>query len=288
MPALTRRGLLVLGGAATLAACGSGSSAPQRSAADPATVRRTTEKYGADPLQVGEWFAPAGDEQLPTVMLVHGGFWRPDYDRHLEDKVAQDLAQRGFLCWNVDYRSAAVPWPATLTDVAAAYDHLRVGDLAHRVDPSRVAVVGHSAGGHLVGWLASRHTLGADAPGYHPQATPPALCVPQAGVLALTAAAEEGVGGGAPQALIGGEPAQFPERYAQADPIRLLPSGVRSVAISDRNDAIVPVDQSRRYVEAARQAGDDSTLVLTGGDHFSHIDPTSEACDRLREALATL
>jgi fermentation-respiration switch protein FrsA (DUF1100 family) len=60
------------------------------------------------------------------------------------------------------------------------------------------------------------------------------------------------------------------------------------VAIHDRADAIVPVSQSQLYTEAAMKAGDDSTLVLTSGDHFSHIDPTSEACERMRDALATL
>jgi fermentation-respiration switch protein FrsA (DUF1100 family) len=116
----------------------------------------------------------------------------------------------------------------------------------------------------------------------------PDLCVPQAGVLALTIAAQQNVGAGAVQQLIGGEPAQLPERYRDADPIGLLPSGVRSVVITDRNDGIVPVSQSQLYTEAAMKAGDDSTLVQTAGDHFSHIDPTSEACARMRDALASL
>jgi acetyl esterase/lipase len=251
-------------------------------------MTRTVESYGDDRLQVGEWFVPDGDEPVPTVVLVHGGFWSPQYDRHLEDKVAADLAGRGYLCWNIDYRSAAAPWPATLSDAAAGYDHLYDGEFAHRIDPAKVAVVGHSAGGQLVGWLASRHLLPMGAPGYHPNARPPALCIPQAGVLALKVAAEQDLGGGAVQQLIGGEPTELPDRYREADPIELLASGVRSVVIHDRADDIVPVSQSQLYTEAAMAAGDDSTLVLTSGDHFSHIDPTSEACARMRDALATL
>jgi pimeloyl-ACP methyl ester carboxylesterase len=281
VPSLTRRGVLTLGGAATLAACGSGSSPGRRTAKTSAGVTRTVERYGDDPLQVGEWFAPAGDGHAPAVVLVHGGFWSPQYDRHLEDKVAIDLAARGYLCWNIDYRSASAPWPATLSDAAAAYDHLSIGSLAHRVNRSQVAVVGHSAGGQIVGWLASRHLLPVGAPGHNPTAQPPSLCVPQAGVLALAIAAQDNLGGGAPQRLIGGSPAQYPQRYARADPIALLPSGVRSIAISDRADAIVPPSQSRAYVDAATKAGDDST-------HFSHIDPKSEACARMRDALASM
>ena len=78
---------------------------------------RMIEAYGDGKLQRGEWWlppnAPAG--RLPTVVLVHGGFWGPSYDRSLEDAVAADLTGRGFLCWNIDYSAADVPWPATLS-----------------------------------------------------------------------------------------------------------------------------------------------------------------------------
>jgi acetyl esterase/lipase len=192
------------------------------------------------------------------------------------------------VCWSIDYRSAAAPWPATLTDVASAYDHLFDGAHATRVDPARVAVVGHSAGGHLAAWLASRHRLAADAPGYRRDVRRPALCVPQAGVVALTLAARSGVGHGAPQALIGGGPDDCPERYRIADPAGLLPTGVRSVLIHDCNDDAVPISQSETYVASATSAGDDSRLEVVPGDHFSHLDPSSEACQRLREVLATM
>jgi acetyl esterase/lipase len=251
-------------------------------------MTRLVEHYGDLDLQVGEWFVPAGDGPAPTAVLVHGGFWRARYDRHLEDPVAEDLAGRGYLCWNLDYRSAAVPWPATLSDVAAGYDHLLAGRYADRVDPRRVAVVGHSAGGHLVAWLASRHRLPPGAPGHNPTAHRPALCVPQAGVVALTIAAQQNLGDGAPQALVGGRPAERPERYREADPVDLLPSGVRSVLVHDRHDDTVPLSQSETYVTDATGAGDDSTLAVVPGNHFSHLDPTSKACARMREALATM
>ena len=153
------------------------------------------------------------------MVLVHGGFWRKQYDRHLEDPVALDLASRGYLCWNIDYRSSAVPWPATLTDVAAGYDHLDEGRFADRVDRGRVAVVGHSAGGQLVAWLASRHRLQPDAPGYNHDVDrrPSSSRKPESSRSPV--AAEAGLGGGAPQALVGGSPTQYPERYEQADPV---------------------------------------------------------------------
>jgi acetyl esterase/lipase len=251
-------------------------------------VIRLTEAYGPETLNAGEWFVPAGDDPRPTVVLVHGGFWRKQYDRHLEDRIALDLAARGYLCWNIDYRPSVAPWPATLLDAAAAYDHLGVGRFADRVDPDRVSVVGHSAGGHLAAWLASRHRLPPGAPGSQPATRAPALAVPQAGVVALTAAAQLNLGGGAPQALLDGPPGERPQAYADADPVRLLPTGVRSVLVHTRGDDVVPISQSETYVRAATKAGDDSTLVVVAGDHLPHLDPDSEAAAALRRALATM
>ena len=87
---------------------------------------------------------------------MHGGFWQPGYDRHLEDDVAEVLAADGFAVWNIDYALADTEWPATLLDAAAAMDHVARSRFTPRLDLARVAVVGHSAGGHLALWLASR------------------------------------------------------------------------------------------------------------------------------------
>lgn len=258
---------------------------------------RTVDSYGELPLQIGEWWVPpAVDEPrglLPTVVLVHGGFWQPGFDRSLEDAVAADLAGRGYLVWNVDYRSGSEPWPATLLDVAAAYDHLAVGTHAALVDPARIAVVGHSAGGQLALWLAGRRQLPAGAPGgagdsEETFAPAPALAVGQAPVAALRDAAAAQLGGGAAQDLVDGEPGEVPDRYDVADPIALLPTGVRTVCVHGERDDLVPPAQSRSYVEAAVGAGDDAQLAPVPGGHFEHLDPASPACQALRDALASM
>ena len=257
-----------------------------------AGTTRTGEAYGDLPRQVGGWGVPPSAATtaglLPTVVLVHGGYWRSSYDLSLEDAVAADLAGRGFLVWNVDYRPSSDPWPSTLGDVALAFDHTARGRYAHRVDRSRLAVVGHSAGGHLALWLASRGRIAAGGPGAEPRLPAPALVVAQAPVAALADGARLGLGGGAVQALLGGTPATVPERYAAADPSALLPSGVPSVLVHAADDDLVPISQSTGYVEAATAAGDDSRLVRVDGGHFGHLDPASSAIGALREALAGL
>ena len=284
---MTRRRAL-LGGLGA-AAAGTAAFFGLRSGVDvPEGVQRTVDRCGDARQQDGEWWVPPGTGRLPTVVLVHGGFWRPGFDRSLEDAVAADLVGRGFLVWNVDYRPSSQPWPTTLTDAAAAYDLLGTGTHAGRVDPDRVAVVGHSAGGHLALWLAARHRLPAGAPGAAPRGPRPSLVVAQAPVAALEAGARQGLGGGAVQALLGGEPDEVPERYAVADPVALLPTGVPSVCLHGADDGIVPIEQSDRFVREATAAGDQARLERLPGGHFEHLEPASAAVDALRAALTRL
>jgi len=276
-------GLAGLGGLGAL--LGRRRSSPEADVA--AGTVRTVERYGDGPSQQGQWWLPAdaGEGRLPTVVLVHGGYWRPGYDRSLEDAVAADLSGRGFLVWNLDYAASDRPWPATLVDVASGHDHLAAGAHAGRVDPARTAVVGHSAGGHLALWLASRARLPAGAPGAAPRAPLPALAVAQAPVAALVRGAREGLGGGAVAALLGGDPDEVPERYAVADPVALAPSGVPAVLLHSEQDGVVPISQSEEYVRAA---GPGARLVRVPGDHFAHLDPRSPAVEELRRALQVL
>ena len=244
-------------------------------------IDRTVRHYGPQRLQRGEWWLPAGRRDLPLVVLVHGGYWRRGFDRHLQDAVAMALVDRDFAVWNIDYRSSAAPWPATLTDAAAALDHVAT---CPRIDASRVAVVGHSAGGHLALWLASRGRLPAGAVGAGP-AVRPVLAVGQAPVADLVEGAVQRLGQGAVQALLGGLPDRVPDRYAIASPQALLPlPGVRLVLVHGDLDPTVPVSQSQAYAESAGA----ELHVLPGVGHFEHLDPGSRALTPVFAALATL
>ncbi|MDD7932385.1 alpha/beta hydrolase [Actinomycetospora straminea] len=203
--------------------------------------------YGDDPAQFVDRYPGSG---AGTVVLLHGGFWRARVGLDHIAPVAADLHARGHAIVNVEYRRVGqAPWPATLDDVEAA---LRlVGEPA--------VLVGHSAGGHLAAWVASR--------------VPAAGVVSLAGVLTLADGAREGIGNGAVRDLVGGLPDEVPERYAAADPAALLPLGVPLRAVHARDDDRVPFRVSEHYVAAARAAGDDAALVEVPGDHFTLVDP---------------
>lgn len=235
---------------------------------------RTLHGYGPDAAQVCELWLPEEPARAVAV-LVHGGFWRAGYDRSLEHDVAADLVAAGWAVWNVDYRGvgAGGGWPATFEDAAAAVDLLASAGRGLPLD--RVAVVGHSAGGHLALWTASRSRLPDGVPGAHPRIRPAAV-VAQAAVTDLVAAARERLGKGAALELLGGGPDDVPDRYALTSPVALLPLGVPVLFVTGDADDRVPAEQSASAAGASRAAGDDVTLaVLPGVGHFEHLDPAS-------------
>jgi acetyl esterase/lipase len=244
--------------------------------------------YGAHPDQVGNLHLPDGEGPWPTVVLVHGGFWKWGWDRTLMTRLAHDLAGRGYAAWNIEYRRVGQEgggWPGTLEDAAAAVD--RVADF-DEVDVSRVVTVGHSAGGHLAVWLAGRHRLPAGAPGAGPHVRPLAA-VSQAGVLDLVAGANDDLGSGACVRLLGGDPDAKPARYAVASPTALVPLGVPVLLVHGAKDDIVPPSQSHGYAATARGAGDLVDVVdIASADHFDVIEPDAPGWAAVVERLPGL
>jgi len=221
------------------------------------------------------------------VVLVHGGFWGSQYGSDLMDALAADVVRQGWAAWNIEYRrvGGGGGWPNTFEDNAAAVDHLAAIGGRFKLDLDRVATVGHSAGGHLALWLAARTKLPPGAPGADPVVRP-VLAISQAGVADLRAAASNGVGNGAVQALMGGGPADVPERYELGSPAELLPLGVPSVLVHGEGDPLVPIAQSRAFLAAAEAAGDDVRLVALPGGHFEHLDPATPEWAAVIDALA--
>jgi len=248
-------------------------------------MTRTTA-YGSGPDQFVEVSLPAGDGPAPVVVVLHGGFWRARYGVELARPLAADLAARGWAAVAVEYRrvGAGGGWPTTLEDVAAALDALPdLPDVA-RLDLTDVTVVGHSAGGHLAAWAAGRGRLPAGAPGAAPRVAVTAAVL-QAGVLDLAAAVAADLGAGATVEFLGGSPEQLPERYAAADPVRLLPTGAAVLCVHGDADTTVPPEQSERYAAAARAAGDQVETTVVPGDHMVVIDPAGEAWRRTLDWL---
>jgi acetyl esterase/lipase len=234
--------------------------------------------YGTSPHQVGDLHLPDAGS-APLVCLFHGGFWRMPYGREELTPVARDLAGVGFAVWNVEYRRVGPggdPWPAAFVDVDALLAHLpALGREYPQVDLGRLFLVGHSAGGHLAFWAASRRRSG-----------PPSAVIGLAPLLDLAAVHEAGLGDGAVEAFLGGTPSELPARYREASPRALLPLGVRQLVFHGDADEAVPLALSEAYVRAAVNSGDDaSCVVLEGTDHMAFLDPASRAHAAVRQCL---
>lgn len=225
--------------------------------------------YGRARGQFCELFHPEGDGPFPVAVVLHGGFWTARYGRKGTHAICADLARRGWAAWNVEYRRLGAlsggGFPQTLEDVAAAVDHLAEAP-AHEaglLDTTRIVGIGHSAGGHLAAWLATR-------PAPRIALT---RVVAQAGVVDLRLASSLALSG-VVHRFLGGTPADVPERYAAASPAERLPLGVPTLLTHGDRDADVPVAMSEAFAAAARAAGDDVELVIAAGeDHDAHLDP---------------
>jgi fermentation-respiration switch protein FrsA (DUF1100 family) len=109
----------------------------------------------------------------------------------------------------------------------------------------------------------------------------------QAGVLDLAAAVDADLGAGATVEFLGGTPAELPDRYAAADPVRLLPTGVPVLCVHGAADTTVPPEQSERYAAAARAAGDRVEVAVVPGDHMAVIDVAGDPWRHCLEWLTT-
>jgi alpha-beta hydrolase superfamily lysophospholipase len=97
-------------------------------------------------------------------------------------------------------------------------------------------------------------------------------------IVALAAITHLRHAGATARVLLGGGPDQVPDRWAQADPIAVIPLDVPVLLVHPRDDATVSVLQSRAYAEAALELGADVTLVEPeSGGHRAVIDPSSSA-----------
>ena len=229
-----------------------------------------TVSYGPQPDQVADLRLPDAPGPHPVAVLVHGGGWADPYTRDLMDGAAVDLAARGAATWNLEYRRIppAGGWRDSVADVSAGVGALSSLSGDHGLDLGRVTVIGHSAGAQL-GFLAAKTA-----------SVRPAGFVSLAGMLDLGNA---GAGfDGLISAFLGDD---RHSRLPMVDPIRALPGGFPSVAVHGLLDRSVPPDQSRRFVETARAAGDRARLVeLAEADHMDVISPLAAGWEEVARA----
>ena len=246
----------------------------------------TTERiaYGPAPSNWAELRLPVGPGPHPVVVLLHGGYYQRRYGADYFVPLAEALTTEGFATWNVEYRRLGEDgggYPGTFRDVADATDLLARLAPAKHLDLGHVTALGHSAGGQLALWLASpsrRRFAASEAP---VRVTRVVALAPVTDLRDLAVKNR-----GMVRELMGGEPSERSERYAEFSPIELVPLGVPQVVIHGTDDWLLPIAWSMRYVDAARANGDDATLVPVWGiGHIAVAEPTSYAWPHVLAAV---
>lgn len=234
----------------------------------PAAPPDSVQRYGAEADHLVDLWT--GDERAtdrPLVVLVHGGFWRPEYDRTHLHPLAGAIAAAGWSVASIEYRRDPGRPDHTVDDVRTALANLPALATGLNTDGT-ILLSGHSAGGHLALWAAS-------------------CCTGLRGTVALAPVADLGLAerlnldDGAVSDFLGVAAATRPD----LDPVHLQDPLAPVTILHGTEDTLVPLDLSAAYA-AAHPA---TRLVpVKGGAHYEVIDPESIAWPLLLAALTEL
>ena len=136
---LLRRSLLLVASAVLPVAAQSNPQPPTRNIP---YVTDATGTYKADLYQ------PAGPGPFPALVFIHGGSWLGG-NKDTFKRLAADLAQRGYVGFSINYDLHSRSFPISWEESRAAVRFLRAHAAQYHVDPTRIAIVGTSAGGEL-------------------------------------------------------------------------------------------------------------------------------------------
>jgi acetyl esterase/lipase len=171
------------------------------------------------------------------------------------------LNELGFVVFDIDYRLAPPErWRDAVADVEAALAWVVAHSGSYDVDPGRLTVMGHSAGGHL-GLLAA---YGGG---------PVRSAVNVYGPVDLAALHRDSGSrryiDQCLRAFVGGGPDDVPDRYHATAPLAAVgPAAPPTITVLGESDRIVPRAQAAALDAALACAGvAHETVLLPGTDH---------------------
>ena len=220
-----------------------------------------TISFGKSEDQVIDFYLPS-DQKKPLIVLIHGGYWRPDYDRKHLTPLARALANIGWPVALIEYRRIIGNPDAMMSDVISAIEEVSKSY-------SNLILIGHSAGGHLA--LVAAHKVNASA------------IIALAPLTNLLSAEELDLDEGAVSDFLGA-PAAL---RSDLDPTRLPVLTIPTTLIHGTLDLRVPINFSHEYV--AQKAGANvQFLEFEHLGHFELIDPRSEIFAEISRVLTSM
>ena len=219
---------------------------------------------GGRELRADVYTPPAGAANRAGVLLIHGGGWVQG-DRSQLRGYGILLGRTGYTCVACEYRLApGSKWPAQIHDVKAALRWMRANAGKLGIDPTKIAVSGNSAGGHLSMMLAGTQNV-AEFEGEGGNAgagTEVAACIAYYGPTILAA----GRASDAVTALLGRDADEA--RARAASPVTYAASMPPTLLITGNKDELVPEESAFRMYRAIADAGGKAELhVYEGAPH---------------------
>jgi uncharacterized repeat protein (TIGR01451 family) len=266
-------GLVVVLAAAGLGVARGTFSSPGASAAlSNGVIQINGVRYSnASPLDTLNIIEPstAGTDR-DAVVLIHGGGFNAGSTASIAPE-AQQLAEAGFVAFNIDYRLNGYPYESI--DAMAAVAWVRANAATYGVDPSRIGVFGSSSGGTLAAMVG---TLGAA------NGAPVSAAVEWSGSLDEAALVNEdptGYDHDHVETYVGGcGTAQCPANYTAASPVFLVSPQTSPMLLANSSDETIPLSQPEEMVGALDAAGVPVTFNdLPGQRHATQYDSTEMA-----------
>jgi acetyl esterase/lipase len=237
--------------------------------------------YGESPQQFGELWLPAGPGSGSVLVLIHGGCWQNSFDLSHVRPAATALRNRGHVVWSIEYRrigDVGGGWPGTFLDVGAAVDHAAMIVRDRALATKNLIFMGHSAGGQLALWAASRPSFSRGHRFCRPEATIPDAVLALAAITDLQSYALGPSSCERAALELLGSAQEHASRYASASPRELLPTGIQTTLLYGDQDGIVPRSQAESFHRKARELGDRPELrCVSGAGHFDLIHPETKA-----------
>jgi alpha-L-fucosidase 2 len=207
-------------------------------------------------------YVPEGAGPFATCILVHGGGFTKGDKQSFIKPLFEPLAKAGFVWFTINYRLAPQhQWPACADDVATATKWVKAHAADYKADPKRIALIGESAGGHLVSWAGVTGEGDTRVAAVVPFYAPHDLAVQVKRRKALG-----GLGG-----LIGTEDLNDAawQKLADISPMNHIQPGLPPfLQLHGDKDETVPLSQSVTFEAKMKAAGNScETIVVPGGIH---------------------